>query len=448
MKTTRKWISLILILALAFSFTLTSASADADAVKDARNSVVRVAFPFQDETGTYIQQGSGFFVGKEGDPVEYIITNAHVVTVTDSQGNVLGYPEEVFIVFDDFDSASTVKAKVLYTFTNGVDLAVLHLEAPTTLRKPLPLRSAKDVGIMDTIYALGFPSIADDSSGYAPSKMEDVTITEGKVTKEEFLDGSTQYLQIDAAISSGNSGGPLLDENGAVVGINTMGIDPEHGTGFGYALYIDYAIDYFNTMGYPYMAATGGGTISDPTQTGGEGGTTNPAATEGGIPTPAPAPAPAGPAWYVYLAIGIAVAAVAVIVYLMLDRKKKQAMPADSGYTVPLGKPTEAIRSGRQITSIGQTNVLSGKTYPVRGKTFIGRDPASCQIVFPPKTPGISGKHCMVQELTQGLVVTDLGSSYGTFLENGTKLEPNKPYTILTGEAFFLASKDNGFRVK
>ncbi|MPN02459.1 hypothetical protein SDC9_149675 [bioreactor metagenome] len=132
----------------------------------------------------------------------------------------------------------------------------------------------------------------------------------------------------------------------------------------------------------------------------------------------------------------------------MLDRKKKQAMPADSGYTVPLGNPTEAIRSGRQITSIGQTNVLSGKTYPVRGKTFIGRDPASCQIVFPPKTPGISGKHCMVQELTQGLVVTDLGSSYGTFLENGTKLEPNKPYTILTGEAFFLASKDNGFRVK
>ena len=79
MKTTRKWISLILILALAFSFTLTSASADADAVKAARNSVVRVAFPFQDETGTYIQQGSGFFVGNEGAPVEYIITNAHVV---------------------------------------------------------------------------------------------------------------------------------------------------------------------------------------------------------------------------------------------------------------------------------------------------------------------------------------------------------------------------------
>lgn len=431
MRTTRRWISLVLIFALAFSFTFTSASADADAVKNARNGVVRIAFPFQDATGSYVQQGSGFFVGKEGEPVEYIITNAHVVTITDDQGNVLGYPDQVFVVFDDFNSDSTVKANVLQVFENGVDLAILRLEAPTTLRKQLPLRSTKEVGIMDLIYALGFPAIADDSSGYAPSKMEDVTITEGKVTKELYQDGETNYLQIDAAISSGNSGGPLVDENGTVVGINTSGRDPGHGTGFGYALYIDYAMDYFDTMGYPYTR------FGIDTKT-----------PDIPMPTPEPVPIPDKTPWYVYLAIAIVVAAAAVFVYQLLERKKKQAMPAESGYTVPVGKPTESIRSGRQITSIGQTNVLSGKTYPLRGKTTIGRDPASCQIVFPPKTPGISGKHCMVQELTQGLVVTDLGSTYGTFLENGTKLEPNKPYTILAGEAFFLASKDNGFRVK
>lgn len=441
MRTTRRWISLVLILALAFSFTFTSASADADAVKNARNGVVRIAFPFQDATGSYVQQGSGFFVGKEGEPVEYIITNAHVVTITDDQGNVLGYPDQVFVVFDDFNSDSTVKANVLQVFENGVDLAILRLEAPTTLRKQLPLRSTKEVGIMDLIYALGFPAIADDSSGYAPSKMEDVTITEGKVTKELYQDGETNYLQIDAAISSGNSGGPLVDENGAVVGINTSGRDPGHGTGFGYALYIDYAMDYFNTMGYPYTTVPSGET------TPGAGGETNNTSVVAGGTTPT-TPVPEPTPWYVYLAIAIVVAAAAVFVYQLLERKKKQAMPAESGYTVPVGKPTESIRSGRQITSIGQTNVLSGKTYPLRGKTTIGRDPASCQIVFPPKTPGISGKHCMVQELTQGLVVTDLGSTYGTFLENGTKLEPNKPYTILAGEAFFLASKDNGFRVK
>lgn len=440
MKLTRKWISLILILALSLSLVITSASADTTAVVDARNGVVRLVFVYNDGTNDYIQRGSGFFVGTEGSAVEYIITNAHVVTATDDNGNVIGYANKVHVVFDDVDSDSTVSAKVLKIFDNGLDLAVLRLEAPTTLRKPLPLRSAESVDIMSSVYALGFPGIADDSSGYLPSTTDDVTITEGKVTKEQFQAQGSNYLQVDAAISSGNSGGPLVDETGAVIGINSMVSDPAYGTGLGYALYIDYAIDYFNTMGYPYTLASDAVPTGEPVNSG------SPDVTGAPVPSPEPVPAPVG--WYVYLAIGVAVAAAAAVVYLLIDKKKKQSAPADPGYTVPVGKPAEANRGGRQITSIGQTNVLGGKTYSVSGKIVIGRDPATCQVVFPAKTPGISGKHCAVQELAQGVVVTDLGSSYGTFLENGTKMEPNKPYTILTGEAFFLASKDNGFRVK
>ena len=440
MKLTRKWISLILILALSLSLVITSASADTTAVVDARNGVVRLVFVYNDGTNDYIQRGSGFFVGTEGSAVEYIITNAHVVTATDDNGNVIGYANKVHVVFDDVDSDSTVSAKVLKIFDNGLDLAILRLEAPTTLRKPLPLRSAESVDIMSSVYALGFPGIADDSSGYLPSTTDDVTITEGKVTKEQFQAQGSNYLQVDAAISSGNSGGPLVDETGAVIGINSMVSDPSYGTGLGYALYIDYAIDYFNTMGYPYTLASDAVPTGEPVNSG------SPDVTGAPVPSPEPMPAPVG--WYVYLAIGVAVAAAAAVVYLLIDKKKKQSAPADPGYTVPVGKPAEANRGGRQITSIGQTNVLGGKTYSVSGKIVIGRDPAACQVVFPAKTPGISGKHCAVQELAQGVVVTDLGSSYGTFLENGTKMEPNKPYTILTSEAFFLASKDNGFRVK
>ena len=443
MKTARKWLSLILMLALMLSLAFTSASADTTAVVAARSGVVRIAFTYTDGVYDWLSQGSGFCVGTEGNPIEYILTNAHVVTMTDYNDDFIGYASEVYVVFDDFDSDSTVKAKVLKVFTDGVDLAILRLEAPTTLRKQLPLRSAEDLSIMSPVYALGFPVVADDSSGYAPSMEEDVTITEGKVTKEEFMEGNTKYLQVDAAISSGNSGGPLVDENGAVVGINTQVSNPSNGNALGYALYIDYAIDYFKTMGYPYTPAP------SPTVTSGPTNSEFPVVSSGPEPTPAPVPPVPGPAWYVYLAIGVAIAAVAVVVYLMFDRKKKQsAASSDTGYTMPVGKPADSNRGGRQITSIGQTNVLGGKSYPVRGKTVIGRDPAGCAIVFPPKTPGISGKHCMVQELAQGIVVTDLGSTYGTYLENGTKLEANKPYTILTGEAFFLASKDNGFRVK
>lgn len=438
MKTTKKWVALILTLLLALSLTVTSALASNNPVADARNGVVRIVFTYMLDGEPSGQMGTGFFVGEEGKPVEYILTNAHVVTVySQYTGEVLGVADEVDVVFDDYNEDSTMTAKVLKIFGNGVDLAVLRLEAPTTLRQPLKMLSADSVDIMDKVYTLGFPGIADDTSGIVKSNVEDVTITSGSITKESFMEGNVSFLQIDAAISSGNSGGPLVDANGNVVGINTQASNPDVGTGLGYALYIDYAIDYFETMGYPYTKGTDGSEAPVTTD-------------ELPAPEPAPIPTPGLP-WYAFAAIGVAAAAIiALVVVLALKSKKK---PTDD-YVAPSPVPTPTPRSssapfkGRQITNVGQASSLGGKSYPVQGKVVIGRDPAKCQVVFPAKTPGISSAHCAVQEIAQGVVVTDLGSSYGTFLENGTKLEPNKPYTVPVGEAFYLASKDNGFRVK
>lgn len=439
MKTVRKWIVLTIVLTLLLSLTITSAAADKDDITDARNGVVRIAYFYTYDGEDFGQTGSGFCVGEAGEPVEFIITNAHVVTAT-YQNEILGYAQEVLVVFEDLDSDSTMTAKVLKVFTDGTDLAILRLEAPTTLRTQLPLASAESAAIMDSVYALGFPGIADDSSGIIKSTLDDVTITEGAVTKEQYLDGSTKYLQIDAAISSGNSGGPLLDANGNVVGINTQVAMPDAGSSMGYALYIDYATDFLDTMGYPYTKASDA-VAPEPTD-----GDVSPAPTAT-VPDPIPTPTP----WYVYAGIGVAVVAVAVLAVLLAMKNKKQAPVQQEtfvGNTMPVQPKQEGPYKGRQIVNIGQGSALGGKAYPVRGKVVVGRDPAKCQVVFPAKTPGISGVHCAVQEIAEGVVVTDLGSSYGTFLENGTKMEPNRPYTIPNGEAFYLASKDNGFRVK
>ena len=439
MNKARKWIVLTLTLIMLLSLTVTSAGADKDAITSARNSVVRIAYGYTYDGVEYGQTGSGFCIGEEGKPVEYILTNAHVVTAT-YKNQILGYAEDVYVVFDDIDADSTMKAKVLKVFTDGVDLAILRLEAPTTLRTQLPLASASDAAIMDKVYALGFPGIADDQSGYMKSTIDDVTITEGSVTKEQYIESGAKYLQVDAAISSGNSGGPLVDENGNVVGINTLVAVPDAGASLGYALYIDYATDYLDTMGYPYTKASN---------------TVVPGPTDGEVtaaPEPVPEPTPEPLPWYVFAGIGVAVAAVIVLAVLLIAKNKKQAassQPVDFvGGTMPVKPKSEGVYKGRQIVNIGQASALGGKAYPVRGKVVVGRDPAKCQVVFPAKTPGISGVHCAVQEIAEGVVVTDLGSSYGTFLENGTKMEPNKPYTIPNGEAFYLASKDNGFRVK
>lgn len=438
MKSTKKWVALILTLLLALSLTVTSAAASDNPVADARNGVVRIVFTYTLDGEASGQMGTGFFVGEEGKPVEYILTNAHVVTVYDPYtGDVLGVADEVEVVFDDYNEDSTMTAKVLKIFDNGVDLAVLRLEAPTTLRQPLKLLGADSVDVTEPVYALGFPGIADDTSGIVSSNVEDVTITSGTIAKKAFVEGDVNYLQIDAAISSGNSGGPLVDANGNVVGINTQVADPDAGTGLGYALYIDYAMEYFETMGYPYTKGIDGGEVPVTTD-------------ELPAPEPEPVPTPGLP-WYVFAAIGVAAAAViALVVVLVLKNKKKQTNEyvAPSPEPAPSPRPSSAPFKGRQITNVGQASSLGGKSYPVQGKVVIGRDPAKCQVVFPAKTPGISSAHCAVQEIAQGVVVTDLGSSYGTFLENGTKLEPNKPYTVPVGEAFYLASKDNGFRVK
>ena len=443
MRNARKWIVLVLVLMMTLGFSSTSVAAG-NPVADARDGVVRIAAIYEDGSA---QTGTGFFVGKAGDPVEFIITNAHVVTAYDSTGAALGYFNEVYIVFDDIDSDSTATAKVMKVFNNGVDLAILRLQAPTTLRKPLPLAKAESVDILEEVYALGFPAIADDSRGVIKSTVDDITITSGTITKQQFVDGDVKYLQVDNAISSGSSGGPLVDANGSVIGINTQVATPAAGSELGYALYIDYAMEYMDTMGYPYSTPTvvTTDTTSDKTTT----TSTNPA------PTTAPIDNDdnTGLAWYIYAAIGVAVAAIVALVIVLASKGKKTQEPpqvsTNDGVTPPVAPPkSEGVYKGRQITGFGSSNVLTGKSFPIRGKLVIGRDPAKCQAIYPAKTPGISGAHCAVQEIAEGAVVTDLGSSYGTYLENGTKMDPNKPYTIPTGEAFYLASKDNGFRVK
>ena len=76
---------------------------------------------------------------------------------------------------------------------------------------------------------------------------------------------------------------------------------------------------------------------------------------------------------------------------------------------------------------------------PITGKTaagevvYIGRDPKLCQLVFPGGTPGVSNVHCMLHTDGKSIEVCDLGSSYGTFLSDGTRLQPNKTVFITDG---------------
>lgn len=67
---------------------------------------------------------------------------------------------------------------------------------------------------------------------------------------------------------------------------------------------------------------------------------------------------------------------------------------------------------------------------------------------FPEGTGGISARHCEIK-IKEGVpVLIDRGSTYGTYMADGQKLEANRPYRIADGMMFYLASPDNRFEIR
>ena len=68
--------------------------------------------------------------------------------------------------------------------------------------------------------------------------------------------------------------------------------------------------------------------------------------------------------------------------------------------------------------------------------------------MYPQNTRGISGRHCEIMSSGGKIVIVDRGSTYGTYLADGRKLEPNVPYDVKNGTVFYLASRENKFEIR
>ncbi|GCL36780.1 serine protease [Sphaerospermopsis reniformis] len=153
--------------------------------------------------------GSGFIISKDG----LIITNAHVIKPPPrneeevEKYNPKDFPSVVTVVFSD---GKKVAADVLGFGKNGLDLAMLKIHNQKNLRT-LDLAAAGSAKVGDRIFTLGTPLDADFKD----------TFTQGNITR---IDSRTGEIQHDAVIQGGNSGGPLLNSKGQVIGVNTAGI--------------------------------------------------------------------------------------------------------------------------------------------------------------------------------------------------------------------------------
>jgi len=141
--------------------------------------------------------GTGVVISSDGE----ILTNAHVVEGADS----------VSVMF--VDSLNPVSAQVL-AIDMGNDLALLRVDLSGLL--PVVFADATSIDIGDDVVAVGFALNLDGGPTVTRGIVSALnrTITSG----DGALDG---LIQTDTAISSGNSGGPLLNTSGQVIGINT-----------------------------------------------------------------------------------------------------------------------------------------------------------------------------------------------------------------------------------
>ncbi len=127
---------------------------------------------------------------------------------------------------------------------------------------------------------------------------------------------------------------------------------------------------------------------------------------------------------------------------------------ADNPVTAPM--PAPAIPAGRRqavhepsvrIKLLCNTGALAGQVFSSGDTLCIGRSKRNCNVVFPAETKGISRIHCCLKLRHGQVMLMDMGSSCGTFLQDGTKLKPNEPEIVNDNTRFYLAGRETSFTV-
>lgn len=199
----------------------------ADAVDKVYDAVVVV--------NTYVNgeaysSGTGF-VYKTEDKTAFLLTNNHVIENAD----------DVYVTFTD---GTIVEANIVGADVYS-DVAVLSVDEDYII-SIAEIGSSEDARLGDTVFAIGAPL----DSAYSWSVTRGIVSGKDRLVQVELTSGNTKTpmivntIQTDAAINSGNSGGPLANSNGEVIGITSIKLASSSIEGMGFAIPIETAIEY------------------------------------------------------------------------------------------------------------------------------------------------------------------------------------------------------------
>lgn len=403
--------AMVMVLICLAAMLAIPASAKTDlptVISQAKEGVVKLLAVGFDSYGNVANAvvGSGFAVGQRGSAPEYFVTNWHVASayIPDINYAFDSNHVRIWIMLDNFtlsdvtglpSEATSVECSVVRIAESGYpDYAILRAARPVTECRPLAIRSSESVKQGETVVALGCPAVLDEQSLSVGSK--DITSTTGTVARHMTMTnaGNTNAIVHNANISGGNSGGPLIDENGNVIGLNTYSIVDSYSC----AIYSDYVMQALNELGISYMTA--GNSISIVT----------------------------------IAAAVIAVAAVAVAIYFLLRNRKPPVTPP----TPPI--PADGYRPSFRV------QLPDGRIIPVpAGKVAVGRDP-SCQIRLPESAAAVSRRHCTLESNGEFLILVDEGSRNGTFI-HGKRVPAGTKVALKHGSSFCVGTSENRITV-
>ena len=377
--------------------------------------------------------GTGFFINDK-----QIVTNHHVVSSYYSQFEILldyaDDPETFYMEQYDaywFTSVEGNSINVIYSesgndMVNGLvvadypelDLAIVEIDSNYNKRPPLKLSNEDHIEVgMDT-YVVGFPGVfnqdllSSDTAGITRGVLSKITyFQEGAVQL------GTPYRQLiyDAAQSGGNSGGPIVDRKGNVIGISCS--TANRGVAY-YGIQVDELIAKLNQKGFKFTTAQ----FLDKK--------------------------------ILYAGIGVLAAGVIAALVIYLRKRKAADVPTNN----PEISKTIAADTIRAVSE-GRASIqgISGQFKGIKKSLSADQDCVfgkldSCTVKFDSSETVVSREHCRIHysQTHQRFIIQDLGSSNGTVLVRGKQMRnvPTKTgFALANGDLIQIPDKSNVFRV-
>lgn len=276
-------IACVIALAMLHPFIVKAAD-DTAGTKIDKSGILQINVYHQDQnTGKkyFIQSGSGFLISDSEEGSQYVITCDHVAEIDDATKSEaceafgvqkLNIKIEAVVTRDITQTAKIIKASQID------DFAILKLDAPIYQKNAMVIRP-EGADLTEDVYAMGFPADIMNITDFNYYTEDQVTVSKGSVSLCEMSNNGVPYVQHSAVMTRGCSGGPLVDANGYVVGLNTFVFTIDQGSYY-YSLKISEVTNALDMLGINYLIPDGAASSNNDKED-----TTTEAAVEAGAET-------------------------------------------------------------------------------------------------------------------------------------------------------------------